>query len=110
MKVFSIDIDGTVCEEYTPDGVEIRPITKRLPSKDRIEKINKLYDEGNVIIYWTARWTVTQIDWLDLTKNQLNEWGVKLHDVRVGKPQYDLWIDDKSKTIELLWNQKLYQK
>ena len=42
------------------------------------------------------------IDWLDLTKNQLNEWGVKYHDVRVGKPQYDLWIDDKSKTIELL--------
>jgi hypothetical protein len=45
---------------------------------------------------------VTLIDWLDLTKNQLNKWVVNHHDVKVGKPQYDLWIDDKSKTIELL--------
>ncbi len=37
------------------DGHEIRPITKRRPYEDRIEKINKLYDEGHTIIYLTAR-------------------------------------------------------
>ena len=63
-----------------------------------------MYDVGNTIIYWTARGTVTQINWLDLTKNQLDNWGVKYHDVRVGKPQYDLWIDDKSKLIEELYD------
>ena len=95
-KIF-VDIDETICF-YDGDRI----YEKAVPDFDNINKINKLYDEGNVIIYWTARGTVTQIDWLDLTKNQLNEWGVKYHDVRVGKPQYDLWIDDKSKTIELL--------
>ena len=64
------------------------------------QKINKLFRDGHTIIYWTARGTVTQIDWLDLTKEQLDKWGVLYHDVRVGKPEYDLWIDDKSKRIE----------
>jgi len=45
---------------------------------------------------------VTQIDWTDLVKSQLTLWGCKYHDFRVGKPQYDLWIDDKSKRIEEL--------
>ena len=94
--IIYVDIDGTICHTTGADYNDSEP------KYEQIYKINKLYDEGNVIIYWTARGTVTQIDWLDLTKNQLNEWGVKYHDVRVGKPQYDLWIDDKSKTIELL--------
>ena len=94
--IIYVDIDGTICHTNGTDYNDSEP------KYEQIYKINKLYDEGNVIIYWTARGTVTQIDWLDLTKNQLNEWGVKYHDVRVGKPQYDLWIDDKSKTIELL--------
>tara|TARA_R110000824_G_scaffold65531_1_gene170559 strand:- start:368 stop:655 length:288 start_codon:yes stop_codon:yes gene_type:complete len=94
--IIYVDIDGTICHTNSTDYNDSEP------KYEQIYKINKLYDEGNVIIYWTARGTVTQIDWLDLTKNQLNEWGVKYHDVRVGKPQYDLWIDDKSKTIELL--------
>jgi len=94
--IIYVDIDGTICHTTGTDYNDSEP------KYEQIYKINKLYDEGNVIIYWTARGTVTQIDWLDLTKNQLYEWGVKYHDVRVGKPQYDLWIDDKSKTIELL--------
>jgi len=94
--IIYVDIDGTICNTNGSDYNDSEP------RYEQIYKINKLYDEGNVIIYWTARGTVTQIDWLVLTQNQLNEWGVKYHDVRVGKPQYDLWIDDKSKTIELL--------
>ena len=35
-----------------------------------------------------------------LTKEQLDDWGCRYHDLRVGKPHYDLWIDDKSKRIE----------
>ena len=82
--IIYVDIDGTICHTNSTDYNDSEP------KYEQIYKINKLYDEGNVIIYWTARGTVTQIDWLDLTKNQLNEWGVKHHDVRVGKPQYDL--------------------
>ena len=74
---------------------------KAKPINEQIHKINKLYDEGNTIIYWTARGTVTGINWFDLTKEQLDSWGCKYHDLRVGtKPHYDLWVDDKSKRIE----------
>ena len=96
--IIYVDIDGTICETEGSDYVNAKP------REIQISKINGMYDEGNTIIYWTARGTVTQINWLDLTKNQLDNWGVKYHDVRVGKPQYDLWIDDKSKLIEELYD------
>jgi hypothetical protein len=96
--IIYVDIDGTICETEGSDYVNAKP------REIQISKINGMYDEGNTIIYWTARGTVTQIDWLDLTKNQLDDWGCKYHDVRVGKPQYDLWIDDKSKLIEELYD------
>lgn len=94
MKIIYVDIDGTICNT---NGIDY---ANSEPKYEQIYKINRLYDEGNTIIYWTARGTVTKIDWLDLTKNQLDEWGVLYHDVRIGKPQYDIWIDDKSKIIE----------
>ena len=94
--IIYVDIDGTICET---DGSDYR---NAKPRKEQIYKINKLYDKGNTIIYWTARGTVTQINWLDLTKEQLDDWGCRYHDVRVGKPHYDLFICDKSKRIEEL--------
>ena len=55
----------------------------------------------NEITYWTARGTVTKIDWFDTTKKQLDEWGCKYHKLIVGeKPAYDLLICDKTKRIE----------
>lgn len=99
MKVFSIDIDGTVCEEYAPDGVEIRPITKRLPFKDRIEKINKLYDEGNYIIYYTARGLKSgrgEQHYRPITEQQLGEWGCKYHELVFKSHDIDIFVDDRS--------------
>jgi hypothetical protein len=46
-------------------------------------------------VYWTARGSRTQTDWYDLTKKQLIEWGVKFHELKVDKPYYDMFIDDK---------------
>jgi CMP-N,N'-diacetyllegionaminic acid synthase len=66
------------------------------PMYDRIEKINKLYDEGNTIIYWTARGTGSGKDWSDVTKKQFERFKVKYHDLKFGKPIYDLFVDDKN--------------
>ena len=94
-KIIIVDIDGTICTDQKGDYESARPV------KRYINKINKLFDEGHTIIYWTARGTVTGINWEELTKKQFEEWGVKYHDLRVGtKPHYDLWVDDKSKRIE----------
>ena len=94
--VVYVDIDGTICN--ITNGI----YTDAKPKKKNIRKINKLYEKGNTIIYWTARGTLTNINWFELTQNQLNRWGCKYHELKVGKPHYDLWIDDKSKEIEKL--------
>ena len=70
--------------------------SKSTPIKDRISKINALFDEGHTIIYWTARGTVSGLDWTDVTMKQFEEWGVKYHQLKMKKPAYDLFIDDKN--------------
>ena len=89
--IIYIDIDETICES-PPD----RDYTQAVPISVNIAKANKLYEEGNTIVYWTARGTTTGIDWHEITENQLVEWGAKFHDLKLGKPYYDLFIDDKN--------------
>jgi hypothetical protein len=89
--IIYIDIDETICN--SPDKPDY---TTSTPIIANIKKANKLYEEGNTIIYWTARGTQTGIDWTDVTKKQFNDWGIKYHDLKFGKPYYDLFIDDKN--------------
>lgn len=95
MKVIYIDIDETICE--TP---QTRDYFEAIPIKENIEKINKLYEAGNTIVYWTSRGSRKQINWYTLTKSQLDSWGAKHHELRVDKPYYDLFIDDKTLRIQ----------
>ena len=55
-----------------------------------------LFDEGNTIVYWTARGTKSGINWFKLTLEQLNKWGCKFNELKMGKPAYDLFIDNKN--------------
>ena len=87
MRVIYVDIDETICHrESSVDFGVTHDYTKAKPIKENIEKINKLYDEGNTIVYWTARGSRKQIDWTELTTKQLNEWGAKYHELKVNKP------------------------
>ena len=103
MKIIYVDIYETICHRETSTDFGVTPdYTKAKPITENIEKINKLYDEGNTIVYWTARGSRKQIDWTELTTNQLAEWGAKYHELKVDKPFYDLFIEDKSLRIEEL--------
>ena len=94
MKIY-VDIDNTICKTTESDYINSKPIF------DNIKKINKLYEEGNTIIYWTARGATSKIDYTDLTLSQLTEWGCKFNDLKMNdKPSYDLLICDKTKRIE----------
>ena len=90
MKIY-VDIDGTIFKRRMNRDYE-----KSKPISDRINKINKLYDDGHEICYWTARGTVSGIDWHELTKKQLYDAGAKYHKLIMGKPEYDIFIDDKN--------------
>lgn len=97
--IIFVDIDETICFY---NGVE-RKYENAIPNKENIEKINKLYDKGNHIKYYTGRGSLTKINHYDLTKKQLNDWGCKYHELSTGeKPHYDLLICDKTKRIEEL--------
>jgi histidinol phosphatase-like enzyme len=92
--VIFVDIDKTICTDSNGKYDQAQPI----PSL--IEKINRLFDQGHLIVYWSSRGQITKIDWTDITKKQLLEWGVKYHTLRLDKPYYDLIIDDKLCRIE----------
>tara|TARA_X000000368_G_scaffold199442_1_gene157524 strand:- start:12204 stop:12500 length:297 start_codon:yes stop_codon:yes gene_type:complete len=88
--IYCFDIDDTICK------TEGQNYSESLPIYNRIKIINKLYDEGNTIIFFTARGYVTKIDWRELTLNQLQEWNVKYHELILGKPHADIYVDDKA--------------
>ena len=90
LKSFFIDIDETICHT---DGIDY---TSAKPIIENIAKANKLFVEGHRITYWTARGAVTKINWRELTEKQLKEWGCLYHELRLDKPAFDVFIDDKA--------------
>mgnify|MGYP003628765791 CR=1 FL=1 len=89
--IIYVDIDETIAN--TPED---RNYSLSEPIVENIQKVNKYYAEGHTIIYWTARGSGTGLDWFNVTKDQLTAWGAKHHELKLGKPVYDLFIDDKA--------------
>lgn len=90
-----VDIDNTICLTEGNDYENSTPIS------ENIAKINKLYDEGHEIVYWTARGQRSKHDYTELTTQQLLSWNCKYTNVLMNhKPAYDLLICDKTKRIE----------
>lgn len=100
-----VDIDETICY-YQGDRI----YELAVPSRENIDKINKLYNNGWIIVYWTARGStqphnIERLEYLrQLTLQQLATWGALFHKLEMGdkKPLYDLVVDDKAKRIEEL--------
>tara|TARA_E500000318_G_scaffold13655_1_gene13095 strand:- start:30936 stop:31274 length:339 start_codon:yes stop_codon:yes gene_type:complete len=102
---YIVDIDGTICSlciVETESGGTNNLYENAKPYKHRIEHFNKLYDEGHEIHYWTARGanSNTVKEKTALTEKQLKDWGVKFTSFKMGKPAYDVWIDDKAHNVD----------
>jgi len=91
-KIYCVDIDGTLCTEMC-EYKDAKPIVKI------IKKINELYDNNNKIILFTARGYTSKKDWRELTEKQLEEWNIKYHELILGKPYADYYIDNKGINI-----------
>ena len=94
MGTLIFDIDGTICTQEADYSCA-------KPFYDRIKTINKLYDEGYHICFYTARGFKTGKDWSEITEKQFYDWGVKYHELFFGKPAGDYYIDDKGLNVEL---------
>ena len=90
LTIYAFDIDGTICSNTYGDYHNAKPY------KIRINHINKLYESGHTIKMFTARGSGTGKDLNEFTKIQLSNWGLKYHVLITGKPEADIFIDDKA--------------
>ena len=80
------DIDGTICNESPTFEKSFA-----LPKEEMIKLVNECYDKDIFVILYTAR------SWAEykMTEKWLQENKVKYNLLMCGKPNYDLWIDDR---------------
>lgn len=84
---FVIDIDGTICTEE-------RQFSRSMaePLDGAIEALRALKDSGHTIILYSAR---TWAEY-EMTVKWLNDHGFQYDQLVLGKPQGDVWIDDRA--------------
>jgi glycerol-3-phosphate cytidylyltransferase len=100
--IYCFDLDGTICT--TGDNHDY---SSAIPIDGMVQKINELY-KNNYIKIFTARGATSGIDWSELTKKQIHEWGIKHHELILNKkPSYDIFIDDKAISAELWRKQNI---
>ena len=99
-KQFVFDIDGVIALKR-----EDLDYAQALPNERMIAIVNRLYELGNRIVLFTARGYVTGIDWRPVTEKQMNDWGVKYHELKMGKPNADYYIDDKFLDMNFLYGE-----
>ena len=90
IKNYMIDIDGTITEDVPNEEPERMGTCEPFP--DALKTLNKWYDEGHRICFFTSR---TE-DHREITEYWLNKHGFKYHSLLMGKPRggnYH-WIDN----------------
>ena len=92
--IIYIDIDNTICNTIK-DKYHLS-----IPIRENVEKVKALVEEGHEVSFWTARGSLTGKNWEDLTKQQLDSWGLGGIPVIFGKPYFDLFIDDRVMNTE----------
>lgn len=93
-RVFLIDIDGTICDDIKNEDSHLYPTANHYPNA--LDIINKWYDEGNIITFFTARESKDR----EVTESWLKEKGFKYHGLVMDKPrikddQEYVWIDNR---------------
>ncbi len=90
IKNYLIDIDGTICDDIPNEEPE-RMLTAAV-YPDALKTLNKWYDEGHIIFFFTSRTEAHR----DYTETWLKQYGFKYHGMVMGKPRggnYH-WIDN----------------
>ncbi len=95
MRIF-FDIDKTIFHTEGVNYDEVFPIQKH------INIVNELYRKGHTITMWTARGSLSNKCFFEITYQQLKTHGVCFHELRLGKPAFDVLIDDKA--VNSIWD------
>tara|TARA_A100001388_G_scaffold266312_1_gene239273 strand:+ start:713 stop:1138 length:426 start_codon:yes stop_codon:yes gene_type:complete len=90
VKNYMIDIDGTICDDIPNEEPERMASAELYP--DALLTLNKWYDEGHIITFFTSRIEEHR----EVTETWLKKHGFKYHGMLMGKPRggnYH-WIDN----------------
>lgn len=106
-KIFLIDIDGTICDDIKNEDSHLYPHANHYP--DSLDIINKWYEEGHIITFFTARESKDR----ETTETWLKNKGYKYHGLVMDKPrikdgQVYHWIDNrpiKATTYKGKWSE-----
>ena len=106
-KKICFDIDGVICKTHKGNYKSSKPI------KETIKFINELYKKNYIIIF-TSRYMgrnnenvqKAKSQGYHMTFKQLKKWGLNFHELKFGKPSYDIFIDDKSLFFQKKWYEK----
>jgi uncharacterized HAD superfamily protein len=79
IKNYLIDIDGTICDDVPNEEPE--RMKHVLPYPDALEILNKWYDEGHIITFFTSRTDAHK----EITENWLSKHGFKYHGLLLNK-------------------------
>jgi histidinol phosphatase-like enzyme len=109
IKKICFDLDGVICKTSGNKYYNSKPMIKN------IKKINELYDKGYEIIIFTARYMgrsnenqkIAIKKGYNNTYNKLKKWKLKFHKLKLGKPSYDLIVDDKCLFYKKDWVSKI---
>jgi CMP-N,N'-diacetyllegionaminic acid synthase len=85
------DIDGVIASIAPENDYNLS-----LPRERVIGRIRQFHQMGYRIILFTARGTMTGIDWRLVTEKQMREWQVPYDELCFGKPAADYYIDDRA--------------
>ena len=96
-RVICVDIDGVIATAGPADRYE-----DAQPIQTAIDTVNRLHDAGHEIILFTARGTLTGLDWRPVTERQLKTWDVRYDRLLFGKPAADVYVDDRALSPEQL--------
>ena len=94
IKNYLIDIDGTICDDIPNEEPERMATAKVYP--DALKTLNKWYDEGHIIFFFTSRTEAHR----DYTETWLKNNGFKYHGLVMDKPRINdnqeyVWIDNR---------------
>lgn len=104
-KTLCFDIDGCICSATNGDYENAQPI------RDAVSLINDLYEKGHHILLFSSRFmgrtrgnpSEAYAIGYDFTRKQLAGWGVHYHELQLGKPRADIFIDDRAVFFENDW-------
>lgn len=107
-KIFCFDIDNVICKTNKSNYL------KSKPNIHVINLINKLHNKNHIIKIFTARYMGRSKENILLVKKkyykkiyqQLKKWNLKFDYLILGKPTFDVYVDDKNFDFKKNWINK----